>query len=419
MALSTIAGRGRVCAKPSAMTEPKNTGPLAGLRVIELGVLIAGPFCGQLLGDLGAEVIKIEPPGAGDPFRTWGQVRPNGKSVWFATIARNKRFATLDLRQAEGQQALRDLARTADIIVENFRPGTLEKWGCGYDVLKALNPGIIMVRVSGYGQSGPYAPKAGYASVGEAMGGLRYVMGEADRKPSRAGISLGDSLAATFGALGALAALEHRRRTGEGQVVDSAIYESVMGMMESLIPDYAHGGYVRERSGPILPKIAPSNIYDASDGMVIIAANQDGVFARLAEAMGKPEWKSDPRFATHIARGENQTELDNAIDAWSRQRTMAELEAIMEENGVPCGRVNTAKELLEDPHVAAREAIISVRDELLGDVKMQGVFPKLSATPGSVRWAGKEMGADNDYVFGDVAGYDAAKIAALRAKGVI
>lgn len=401
------------------MNDADASGPLKGLRVIELGVLIAGPFCGQLLGDLGAEVIKIEPPGQPDPFREWGQVRPKGRSVWFATIGRNKRFATLDLRKREGQQALKDLAAKSDIVVENFRPGTMEKWGLGYEALRAANKGLIMVRVSGYGQTGPYAPKAGYAAVGEAMGGLRYVMGEADRKPSRAGISLGDSLAATFGALGALAALEHRRKTGEGQVVDSAIYESVLAMMESLIPDYQLGGYVRERSGPILPKIAPSNIYEAADGMVIIAANQDAVFARLCEAMGKSEWKSDPRFATHHARGENQGELDALIDSWSRQHTMAALEAIMERHGVPCGRVNTAKELLEDPHVAARQAIVSVRDEALGEIKMQGVFPKLSATPGNVRWPGRAIGADNAYVYRDVLGYDAARIEALRAGGVI
>ncbi len=395
------------------------TGPLKGLRVLELGVLIAGPFCGQLLGDLGAEVIKIEPPGVGDPFREWGQVRPNGRSVWFATIGRNKRFATLDLRKPEGQAALRDLARHADVLVENFRPGTLEKWGIGYEALAALNPRLIMARVSGYGQTGPYASKAGYASVGEAMGGLRYVMGESDRKPSRAGISLGDSLAATFAALGVLAALEHRRNTGRGQVVDSAIYESVMAMMESLIPDYQMGGYVRERTGPILPKIAPSNVYEAKDGLVIIAANQDGVFKRLCAAMGREDWVGDSRFATHLARGENQAELDALIDQWARAHTMLELEALCEAHGVPCGRVNTAKELLEDPHVAARRAIISVRDDLLGDLKMQGVFPRLSETPGNVRWPAKELGADNSYVFGEIAGYTPEKIEALKASGVI
>src|SRR5688572_1121179 len=320
------------------------TGPLKGLRVLEVGVLIAGPFCGQLLGDLGAEVIKIEPPGQPDPLRVWGHVKPEGRSLWFAVVGRNKKCVTLDLRKAEGQQAFKELAAQSDIVVENFRPGVMEKWGLGYDALSAINPRLIMVRISGYGQTGPYAPKAGYASVGEAMGGLRYVMGEPDRKPSRAGISIGDSLAATFGAMGALAALHHRAETGRGQVVDSAIYESVLAMMENLIPDYQFAGRIRERTGAVLPKLAPSNIYEASDGMVIIAANQDTVFVRLCEAMGEPSLASDPRYATHVARGEAQEELDARIDAWSRTKTMAELEALCEEFGVPCGRVNRAPE---------------------------------------------------------------------------
>lgn len=249
-------------------------GPLKGLRVIELGVLLAGPFCGQILGDLGAEVIKVEPPGQGDPLRDWGTVKKDGHGVWFPIVARNKKCITLDLRQAEGQEVLKDLIKGADFLLENFRPGTLEKWGLGYDVLSAINPGLIMIRVSGYGQTGPNSPKAGYASVGEAMGGLRYVMGEPDRMPSRAGISIGDSLAATYGTIGALAALEHRRNTGCGQIVDSAIYEACFAMM-GLVPDYHFGGYIRERTGSFLPKIAPSNIYPASDGMLILAANQD------------------------------------------------------------------------------------------------------------------------------------------------
>nr|MCU0881976.1 CoA transferase [Hyphomonadaceae bacterium] len=283
----------------SVTARPEATGPLKGLRVIELGVLLAGPFCGQLLGDLGAEVIKIEPPGQGDPLRAWGPVRPDGHSLWFSIVARNKSCITVDMRTSEGQQILKDLVKTADFVLENFRPGTMEKWGCGWDVLSAINPGLIMIRVSGYGQTGPSAPKAGYASVGEAMGGLRYVMGEPDRMPSRAGISIGDTLAGTYAALGALAALEHRRATGQGQVVDSAIYEACLAMMESLIPDYQFAGHIRERTGSFLPKIAPSNIYPASDGMLVIAANQDTVWRRLAGIMGQPELADDPRFATH------------------------------------------------------------------------------------------------------------------------
>lgn len=404
------------------MSEPGGepaSGPLAGLRVIELGVLLAGPFCGQLLGDLGAEVIKIEPPGQPDPLRSWGTVRPQGEGLWFPIVARNKRCATLDLRKPEGQDLLRQLVAGADILVENFRPGTLEKWGLGWEALKAVNPGLIMVRVSGYGQTGPYAGRAGYASVGEAMGGLRYVIGEPDRVPSRAGISLGDSLAATFGALGALAALEHRRRTGEGQVVDTSIYESVLAMMECLIPDWTLGGAIRERTGPVLPKIAPSNIYRAADGMVVIAANQDTVFARLAEAVGQPGWVGDPRFSNHRARGEHQGELDGLIEAWSSRQTMDELEAVCEAHGVPFGRVNRAPEMLADPQFAARQSIIELMHPVLGAFAMQNVFPRLSATPGQVRWLGRDHGADTDWLCHEVLGLDAEQVARLRDAAVI
>jgi crotonobetainyl-CoA:carnitine CoA-transferase CaiB-like acyl-CoA transferase len=405
--------------KDDAMDAAPATGPLKGLRVIELGVLLAGPFCGQLMGDLGAEVIKIEPPGQGDPMREWGQVKPKGQSLWFPIVARNKRCATLDLRQTEGQQALKDLVAKSDFLLENFRPGTMEKWGLSYDVLKDINPRLIMIRVSGYGQTGPYAPKAGYASVGEAMGGLRYVIGEPDRKPARAGISLGDTLAATYATMGALAALHHRNQTGHGQIVDSAIYESVFAMMESIIPDYQHASLIRERTGPILPKIAPSNIYDAADGQVIIAANQNTVFERLAVAIGRPEFATDAKYATHTARGENQNELDTIINDWSKTKTMAELEAVLDEHGVPFGRVYRAPEMLADPHFAAREAIVELDHPVLGPIKMQNAFPKFSETPGNVRWVGREMGADNEYVFAELLKYGAEKIAALKAKKVI
>jgi crotonobetainyl-CoA:carnitine CoA-transferase CaiB-like acyl-CoA transferase len=399
--------------------EPQATGPLQGLRVIELGVLLAGPFCGQLMGDFGAEVIKIEPPGQHDPMRDWGQFKPEGQSLWFPIVARNKKCATLNLRTPEGQQALKDLVAKSDFLLENFRPGTMEKWGLGYDELKKINPGLIMIRVSGYGQTGPYAPKAGYASVGEAMGGLRYVIGEPDRRPARAGISIGDTLAATYAGLGALAALHHREKTGEGQVVDSAIYEAVFAMMESLIPEYQFGNYIRERTGPILPKVAPSNIYAASDGSVVIAANQNTVWERLAAAMGRADLAKDEKYATHTSRGENQTELDDLIQSWSQTKTMAELEAICDEFGVPFGRVYRAPEMISDPHFAAREAIKTIKHPVLGDFMMQNVFPKLSATPGNVRWAGPKMGEHNDYVFGDVLGYAADRIEGLKAAGVI
>ena len=395
------------------------TGPLKGLRVIELGVLLAGPFCGQILGDLGAEVIKVEPPGQGDPLREWGTVKKDGHGVWFPIVARNKKCITLDLRKEAGQAVLKDLVKEADFLLENFRPGTLEKWGLGYDALSALTPGLIMIRVSGYGQTGPNSHKAGYASVGEAMGGLRYVMGEPDRMPSRAGISIGDSLAATYAAIGALAALEHRRTTGRGQIVDSAIYEACFAMMESLVPDYHFGGYIRERTGSFLPKIAPSNIYPASDGMLILAANQDTVWRRLAEAMGQPELADDPRFLTHVARGENQAKLDALISAWTLNMTCVELEAVCEAHGVPCGRIYRAPDMLADPHFAAREAIVTVEHPELGPFPMPNVFPKLSGTPGNVRWTGPELGSHTTEVLATLLGYDEDTIASLKGAGVI
>ena len=393
-------------------------GPLTGLRVIELGQLLAGPVCGQFLADMGAEVIKLEPP-EGDPLRQWGRVRPQGVSVWFAIVGRNKTFATLDLRQEEGRALLRDLLKSADVLVENFRPGTLEKWGLGWDVLHALNPRLILTRVSGYGQTGPHSSKAGYASVGEAFGGLRYPIGEPDRVPARTGTSLGDTLAATFAALGTVAALNARHATGRGQIVDASIYESCMAMMESLIPDYQHGAVIRERAGSFLPNIAPSNIYRTADGMVIIGANQDSVFARLCEAMGQPALASDPRYLTHVPRGENQIALDALIETWTRTLSSAEVQRLCDEHAVPCGPVNRAPEMLADPHIAARGSIVSAQDDVIGEIKMQGVFPALSETPGAVRWPAKAIGADNARVWREIASVDAARFAALKAKGVI
>ena len=367
--------------------------PLAGLRVIEFGQLIAGPFCAQLLGDFGAEVIKIEAPDKPDPARQWGAVKKDGIGLLWPIIARNKKSVTLNLRLTEGQEIARKLIATADVLVENFRPGTLEKWGLGPDVLLALNPRLVMVRVSGYGQTGPEASKAGYANIGEAKGGLRYLIGEPDRLPARAGVSLGDTMTGTFAALGAMLALFSREKTGTGQIVDAAIYESVMAFMESLIPEYALAGHTRERSGPILPKVAPSCVYPCSDGMVVIGANQDSVFSRLAEMCGA-DWVSDPKYATHDARGDNQLELDRLISVWTAERTMAEVLATAETHSVPCGPVNTAAEMLKDAHIAAREAIVRITDPILGKVPMQGVVPKLSETPGSVRTTGPVLGAD-------------------------
>ncbi|MEL8054772.1 MAG: CaiB/BaiF CoA-transferase family protein [Pseudomonadota bacterium] len=380
------------------MTDPITQPPLSGLRVIELGQLIAGPFCAQLLGDFGAEVIKVEAPDRPDPARDWGAVKYEGHGLLWPIIARNKLSVTLNLRVAEGQSILKRLVDTADVLVENFRPGTLEKWGLGPDVLMAINPRLVIVRVSGYGQTGPESHKPGYASVGEAKAGLRHLIGEPDRPPARAGVSLGDTMTGTFAALGAVMALFHREKSGRGQVVDAAIYESVMAFMESLIPEYALGGHTRGRTGGILPKVAPSGAYPCADGMVIIGANQDTLFARLSKMMGK-DWASDERFATHDARGENQAELDEMIAAWTSYRTMNEVLRACEANAVPCGPVNTAKELLEDAHIKARRAIMTVASPMMGvDVPMQAPVPKLSLTPGTVQSAGPSLGQHTDEI---------------------
>src|SRR5512138_2050870 len=323
-------------------TQPKS-GPLAGLRVLELGTLLAGPFCGQLLGDFGAEVIKIEPPNQGDPMRVWGREKAGGKSLWWPVVARNKKAITLDLRQAEGQALLKDLVKQSDFLLENFRPGTMEKWGLGWSELSAINPRLIMIRVSGFGQTGPYSRQAGFGAIGEAMGGLRYVVGDPTTPPSRMGISIGDSLAATFACVGALSALNYRNQTGRGQIVDSAIYEAVLNMMESLITEYDKTGYIRERTGAILPHVAPSNVYPTNDGsMVLIAGNQDTVFGRLAQAMGQPELAQQPEYATHVARGARQKDIDGIIGDWTRTKKCEEVLELMEEFSVPAGLIYRA-----------------------------------------------------------------------------
>ena len=396
------------------------SGPLGDLRVVELGTLLAGPFCGQLLGDLGAEVIKVEAPGEGDPMRNWGREKAPGKSLWWPVVARNKKSITLDLRRPEGQQLLRELVARADFLIENFRPGTLEKWGCGYEDLSRTNQRLIMIRVSGYGQTGPYAPRAGFGAVGEAMGGLRYVVGDPSTPPSRMGISIGDSLAATFACLGALSALHYREVTGRGQVVDSAIYEAVLNMMESLITEYDAAGYIRERTGAILPRIAPSNVYPTRDGsMVLIAANQDTVFGRLAQAMGRPELATGPEYSTHAARGERQAELDELISAWTRTKSRDELLALMAEFAVPAGLIYRAPEMLEDPHFKARQAIVSAAHPDFGTLRMQNVAPKLSETPGGIRSPSPRLGEHNEEVFLELLGLSRERFAQLRSEAII
>jgi formyl-CoA transferase len=392
-------------------------GALDGLRVVEMGQLLAGPFCGQLLGDMGADVIKVEPPGAGDPMRDWGQ---GDTKVNWEVIARNKRSVSINLRVPEGQDIVRKLAAKADILIENFKPGTMEKWGLGPDALLAINPRLIIARMSGYGQTGPYSDRAGFGGIGEAMGGWRYIVGEPDRPPSRMGISIGDTLTATFGCMGVLAALHVRERTGQGQVVDAALYESVLQVMESIVPEYDLMGLIRERSGSILPGIAPSNVYSCKDGEYMIGANKDSLWRRLAEAMGRPELGDDPRYATHLARGTNQLELDELINAWTRTLTVDALDALMTQCSIPAGRVYRAPEMIADPHFQAREAIIDVETERYGTLKMQNAFPKLSVTPSSVRHpAPSKVGQHNEDVFGELLGMSAHDIEALQAAGIM
>jgi formyl-CoA transferase len=395
-------------------------GPLTALVVIEMGTLIAGPFCGQILGDFGAEVIKIEDPKAGDPMRQWGRSLPKGHSPWWPVIGRNKKSVGLDLRTPEGQEIAKALIAKADVVIENFRPGAMEKWGMSYEALAAINPKLVMARVSGFGQTGPYSQRAGYGLIGEAMGGLRYVTGEPDRPPARAGISIGDSLAAMHAVMGITMALHERDRTGRGQVVDAALYESVLAVMENLVTEYDITGYVRERSGSVLPGIAPSNAYPCQGGeLILIGGNGDTVYARLTEAMGRPELKTDPKFVDHASRGVNQHELDAIIAEWTSGFALPDLLALLEAQGVPASRVFRAPDMLDDPQFAAREAIVTTEHPVFGPIRMQNVFPKLSRTPGKVRWPGPALGQHTDEVLGARAGCSADRLAELRAKGVI
>jgi formyl-CoA transferase/succinyl-CoA--D-citramalate CoA-transferase len=399
------------------VTEPQ-AGPLAGTTVMELGSLIAGPFAGQLLGDYGADVIKIEPAG-GDPMRRWG-VTKDGDSLWWPAIGRNKRSVVVDIRKPEGQDLIRRLAANVDIVTENFRPGRMAEWGLGYDALAAVNPQLILAHVSGFGQTGPRAEEAGFGSVGEAMGGIRYTTGSPDRPPSRYGVSLGDALTSLFTVIGVLAALNQARLTGRGQEVDVAIYEAVNALMESSMADYELGGVIRERSGGVLPGVAPSNAYPTADGAdILIAANADAVWARLAEAMGRPELAADPRYATHAGRAEREKELDELVAGWTVGLSSAELLERMQAAGVPAGRIYTAADMVTDPHYLAREMVLRRPSYQGWDVPMAGVVPKFSGTPGSVRSAGPVLGAHTREVLTELAGADDAELTALETAGVI
>ncbi|UTW09342.1 CaiB/BaiF CoA transferase family protein [Pseudomonas benzenivorans] len=393
--------------------------PLKGVKVIELGTLIAGPYAAGLLAQFGAEVIKIESPGTGDPLRKWRKLH-NGTSLWWYSQSRNKKSVTLNLKSEAGQAIIRDLVKDADIVIENFRPGTLESWGLGWEDLKRINPKLVMVRVSGYGQDGPYSNRPGFAAIAESMGGLRNLAGYPDRPPVRVGVSIGDSLASLYGVIGALMALYHLKNgNGEGQFVDVALYESVFGVMESLIPEYASFGHVRERTGASLPGISPSNTYRCGDGRyVIIAGNGDGIFKRLMGAIGRQDLADDPQLARNDGRVQHNDRLDQAISEWTGQRDLESVLEILEAASVPSGRIYTAADIHADPHYRARQ-MIEQHDLPDGQpIELPGVVPKLSGTPGGTDWLGPELGQHTGEVLAGL-GIDAAALQQLRAQGVV
>ena len=391
---------------------------LQGLRVVEMGQLIAGPFAAKTLGDFGADVIKIEAPGSGDPLRNWRKIL-DGTSVWWQVQSRNKRSIAIDLRDEEGQALARKLIAQADVLIENFRPGTLEGWGMDYATLAKDNPGLIMLRISGYGQTGPYRDLPGFGAIGEAMGGLRHLTGETGRVPVRCGISIGDTLAALHGTIGVLTALYHRKvNGGQGQVIDVALHEAVFNVMESLLPEYSAFGEVREPGGSALPGIAPSNAYRCADGVVLIAGNGDSIFRRLMTAIGRDDLGNDPTLADNAGRVARVVELDAAIEAWTQSRTVADVLKVLGEAKVPAGRVYTAKDIAEDPHYRARDMILKQVTRDGHEIEVPGIVPKLSATPGSVRSSAPRLGDDTDAVLAEL-GLSAEAIAALRARNVV
>ncbi len=398
-------------------------GPLAGVRVVELGMLLAGPFSARLLGDMGAEIIKVEPPGQPDPLREWGKARYEGRSLWWPVQSRNKKCVTLNLREEEGQRLLLRLVERSDVLVENFRPGTLEKWGLGPEQLWEVNPRLVIARISGYGQTGPYAPRAGFASVAEAMGGIRYINGFPGERPPRIHISLGDSLAGMFAVQGILAALYRRDALGggRGQVVDVSLMEACFALLESTVPEYDRLGIVRGPGGTGLAGVAPSNIFTSSDDKwIVIAANADGVFRRLCAAMGQPELADDPKYATHLDRGENQLELEAIVADWARQHTAAEIDRLLNEAGVICGPIYTIADIFEDEQFRARDMLLEHEDPEFGAYIGPGIVPKFSETPGAVRWSATwEEGSHNQEVYGDLLGLSDEELARLKEAGVL
>ena len=390
---------------------------LQGLKVIEMGQLIAGPFASKLLGEFGADVIKIEPPGVGDPLRKWRKIK-DGTSLWWHVQSRNKRSLTLDLKQTEAQDIVRKLVSEADVLVENFRPGTLEGWGLGYEALKAINPRLIMLRISGYGQTGPYRDLPGFGVIGEAMGGLRHLSGYPGQAPVRVGISIGDSLSSLYGVIGVLLALQERARSGEGQEIDVALYESVFAMMESLIPEYDAFGYVREPAGSALPGITPSNSYPCNDGSyVLIAGNGDSIYKRLMSLIGREDLGNDPRLAQNDGRSQHAELIDGAIAEWTAQRSRDEVIEALKGARVPAGYPYTAADIVQDPHYLARQMIEQVQTSV-GPLKVPGVLPKLSRTPGRIGTGGPQLGEHNDDILEGL-GLSAEQVAGLRERGII
>ncbi|MGA0024924.1 MAG: CaiB/BaiF CoA transferase family protein [Burkholderiales bacterium] len=400
---------------------PSAAGPLAGVRVIELGQLIAGPYSGKTLADFGAEVVKIEPPGKGDPLRKWRMLK-NGNSVWWEVSSRNKQSVTLDLTQSEGQDVLRLLVKEADVLIENFRPGKMEEWGLGYADLKKLNPRLIMARISGYGQDGPYRDRPGFGIIAESMGGLRYLTAEPGRVPVRVGVSIGDTIASFHAVMGILMALYHRDRkdggSGEGQVIDVALYESVFNCMESLLPEYSAFGAVREAAGSALPGIVPSNAYPCKDGWILIGGNGDGIFKRLMKAIGRDDYAASPDMANNEGRVKRVADIDGAITAWTKARDKKDALKILDEHDVPSGAIYSVADIAADPQYQERDMILNIATRDGYTVDVPGIVPKLSATPGGIRSTAPRLGEDSEAVLMR-AGVKAEPIADLRAKGVI
>jgi len=401
------------------MNAEANEAPLHGVKVIELGALIAGPYAAALLAQFGAEVIKIESPDGGDPLRKWRKLH-DGTSLWWYSQSRNKKSVTLNLKDERAQEIVRTLAKDADVVIENFRPGALEAWGLGWEALSRINPSLVMVRVSGYGQSGPYKDRPGFAAIAESMGGLRHVTGYPDRPPVRVGVSLGDTLASLYGVIGALLALHHLRANGgKGQFIDVALYEAVFGVMESLIPEFSGFGHVRERTGSALPGIVPSNTYPCRDGQyVIVAGNSDGIYKRLMHAIGRADLADDPRLARNDGRAQHTELIDGAIGDWTLRHELAHVLDVLEKADVPSGRIYTARDIHEDPHYRARGMI---QRHALPDgtpIDFPGIVPKLSETPGATRWLGPKLGEHTAEVLASI-GIDGAKLAELRAQGVV